>query len=219
MATEIQKNELLEQFQSYLQLNSLDSFASDGQPDLNTLLSELTGLKSEVKAESRLFKSTLDTLSSALISVQDDNKVLADQLEESDQRLERQQDETVRAMLLEFIDVYDRITTGIEVLQNYRPVDTLFKSSRQRDIDFIKGFGEGQLMLLKRFDQLLQKYQVRIIDSVGKKLDPTTMSAIETTSDKRIENGMVVEELRTGFLYKNKVLRLAEVKVNSVKIV
>ncbi len=218
MTTETQKSELLEQFQSYLEQNNFDSFASENQPDLNTLLSELTGLKSEVKAESRQFKNTLDTLGSALDAVQDDNKALAVELAESAKRLEQQQDEIVRTMLLEFIDIYDRLNIGIEALQNYRPIDSLFKSSRKQDINFIKRFEQGQLMTLKRINQLLQKYQVRSINCVGKMLDPTTMSAIETTTDKRVENGMVLEELRTGFLYKNKVLRLAEVKVNSVKI-
>jgi len=215
MSTEEQKSELREQFQAYLDSNAFESLTMAEQPDLHTLLSEFTGLKAEVKAESRQFKNTLDSLSSALTTVQDDNKALSEQLAKS----VRRQDEAIRTMLLEFIDIYDSLTTGIEVLQNYRPIKTLLKSSRKQDINFIKRFEEGQLMMLKRFDQLLQKHQVSTIDCVGKLLDPTKMTAIETSSDKRTENGMVLEQLRTGFLYKNQVLRLAEVKVNSVKII
>ena len=215
MSSEVQKNELLEQFQAYLEANAPESYANAEQPDLHTLLSEITGLKTEVKAESRQFKNTLDTLGAALTTVQDDNNALSEQLASSTKR----QDEALRTMLLEFIDIYDSLTTGIAVLKNYRPIETLLKSSRKQDVHFIKQFGEGQLMTLKRFDLLLQRYQVSTIDCVGKLLDPTKMTAIETSSDKRTENGMVLEQLRTGFLYKNQVLRLAEVKVNSVKII
>ena len=58
MTTEAQKTELLEDFQKYLEQSHPEPFASGEQPDLNTLLSELTGLKTEVKAESRQFKNT-----------------------------------------------------------------------------------------------------------------------------------------------------------------
>jgi molecular chaperone GrpE len=213
MNSDVQKNELLGQFQAYLEANVPESYATE-QPDLHTLLSEFTGLKAEVKAESRQFKNTLDTLSSALATVQDDNKALSEQQAKSVMK----QDEAIQTMLLEFIDIYDSLITGIDVLQNYRPVETLLKSSRKQDVKFIKRFKEGQLMTLKRFDQLLLKHQVSAIDCVGKLLDPTTMTAIETVSDKRAENGIVLEQLRAGFLYKNQVLRLAEVKVNSVRI-
>jgi molecular chaperone GrpE len=47
-------------------------------------------------------------------------------------------------------------------------------------------------------------------------LDPVTMTAVETGNNLKVENGIVLEELRKGFLYKDQVLRLAEVKVNRI---
>ena len=216
MTTEAQKTELIEQFQAYLKQSNLDTLSAHSQPDLYSLLSELTGLKSEVKAESRQFKNTLDTLSSALTTVQDDNKALSTELALSAKRLDQQQDDLTRAMLLEFIGIYDSLASGIQVLHNYRPVNTLFKSSRKKDVSFIKRFEEGQIMSLRRFDQLFQRYQVKPIVCVGKMLDPTLMTAVETANNPELENGKVLEELRTGFLYKNQLLRLAEVKVNKL---
>ena len=217
MTTEEQKTELLEDFQKYLEQEHPESLAHHEQPDLNTLLSELTGLKAEVKVESRQFKNTLDTLSSALETVQDDNKTLANELSASQQRLEQQQTEIKQTMLLEVVELYDRLSTGVNVLENYQPVNTLFKNSREKDIKFIKHFKEGQLMTIKRFDKLLQSYQVRAIDCVGQLLDPITMTAVETSENTQFDNGIVLEELRKGFLYKDQVLRLAEVKVNKLK--
>ena len=216
MTTDVEKNELLEDFQKYLDQSDLESIATNAQPDLKTLLSELTGLKTEVKVETRQFKNTLDSLSSALTSVQEDNKSLSAERAENLQRLEKQHAETMRIMLLEFIDIYDRLAIGGEILQNYRPVESLFKSSRKKDMHFIKRFAQGQVMTVKRLDQLLQRYQVSPIDCVGELLDPVTMRAVETSCFPKLENGMVLEELRKGFMYQGQVLRLAEVRVNKI---
>jgi molecular chaperone GrpE len=218
MTSEAQKSELLEDFRNYLEQAEWDQLDFSEQPSLDTLLTEMAGLKMEVKAESRQFKNTLDALSSALTTVQEDNKTLSAELAGHGARLEQQQRETLRTVLLDVVDIYDRLTTGLEVLQNYRPVSSLFKKSRDKDIVFIKRFTEGQLMTIKRFDQLLQRYQVRAIDCVGKLLDPLTMSAVETGHDAKRENGIVLEELRKGFLFQGRVLRLAEVKVNKTNI-
>jgi len=216
MSTEDQNKQLLEEFQQYLEQNTTDPFAIQSQPDLHSLLSEMSGLKTEVKAEARQFKNTLDSLNSALTTVQEDNKTLAAELAAYQQRLEQQQNKLMRTMLLQMVDIYDRINTGVEVLQNYQPVNQLFKKSRVKDVNFIKRFKEGQIMTLKRFEQLLSEHKVQAIDCVGKRLDPETMSAVETGQDIRYENGLVLQELRKGFLFQGQVLRLAEVKVNKI---
>ncbi|MBE0471220.1 MAG: nucleotide exchange factor GrpE [Methyloprofundus sp.] len=218
MSTEAQKHELLADFQKYLEQNNPDVFALKQQPDLHSLLSEMMGLKTEVKAQARQFKKTLDSLSSALSTVQDDNQALAVELSAYEQRLEQQQEKLMRTMLLQMVDMYDRLNTGVEVLHHYQPVKRLFKTSRRKDVHFIERFKEGQMMTLKRFEQLLSEHQVRVIDCVGRRLDPVTMSAVETAQDIGQENGVVLQELRKGFLYKGQVLRLAEVKVNKINL-
>ncbi len=212
MSTDAEKPQLLEQFQAYLEQTSIESVITAEQPDLHTLLSEMVGLKTEVKTQARQFKNTLDTLSSALATVQENNKLLAENLIESRQ----QQDEIQKTLLLEFIDIYDRVKLGSELLQNYRPVKSLFKNSRKRDVKVIKQFQQGQNMSLRRFEQLLQRYQVRAIECVGMIFDPAKMNVIEIGNEQTVENGIVLEELRAGFVYKDQVLRLAEVKVNKV---
>ena len=104
----------------------------------------------------------------------------------------------------------------VEMLQNYQPVESLFKSSRKKDIHFIKRYTQGQAMTIKRLDQLLQRYQVSPVECLGELLDPVTMRAVETSCLPKLENGMVLEELRKGFIYQGQVLRLAEVRVNKI---
>ncbi len=210
------KNRLLEEFQTYLEQTDQAHVLSAEQPDLTTLLSEMAGLRSEVKAESRHFKTTLDTLSDALAALQTDNKALAGELAIHNERLQQMRSETLRIVLLEIVDIYDRLTVGFGVLQNYRPVSSLFNHSKKQDVRFIKSFKKGQSMTLKRFEQLLQRYNVYAIDSIGRLLDPRTMSAVEIAHDPKLANGIVIEELRKGFLFEENVLRLAEVKVNKL---
>ena len=214
--SDLQKNRLLEEFQTYLEQTDLTQSISAGQPDLSTLLGEMAGLKSEVKAESRHFKTTLDTLGNALATLQTDNKTLAGELATHGERLQQTRSETLRTVLLEMVDIYDRLTVGFGILENYHPVSSLFSHSKKEDIRFIESFKEGQSMTLKRFEQLLQRHQVYAIDCVGKLLDPRTMSAVEISHDPKLDNGIVIEELRKGFLFENNVLRLAEVKVNKL---
>jgi molecular chaperone GrpE len=210
------KNRLLEEFQSYLEQTDQAHVLSAEQPDLTTLLSEMAGLRSEVKAESRHFKTTLDTLSDALTTLHTDNKALAGELAIHGERLQQMRSETLRTVLLEIVDIYDRLTVGFGVLQNYHPVSSLFSHSKKQDVRFIKSFKKGQSMTLKRFEQLLQRYNVYAIDCIGKLLDPRTMSAVEIAHDPKLANGIVIEELRKGFLFEENVLRLAEVKVNKL---
>jgi molecular chaperone GrpE len=214
MTTEAQKIELLEDFRNYLEQSRLEALEMDESIDLSTLLTEMASLKTEVKAESRQFKSTLDTLASALTTVQDTNKTLSAELAAQGKRQEQQQREIMRTMLLEVVDIYDRLSTGLAVLQNYRPVTSLFNHSKNKDVRFIERFRQGQVMTLRRFDQVLQQYQVKTIDCVGKLLDPATMNAVETGHEPKLANGIVLEELRKGFLFQDQVLRLTEVKVN-----
>ncbi|MFA6072298.1 MAG: nucleotide exchange factor GrpE [Janthinobacterium sp.] len=211
-----QKNPLLEEFQAYLEQTDLALTLSTEQPDLSTLLSEMAGLKSEVKAESRHFKTTLDTLSNALTTMETDNKALAGELATHGEQLQQMRSETLRTVLLDIVDIYDRLSVGFGVLENYQPVSSLFNHSKKQDIRFIKSFKEGQSITLKRFEQLLRRHNVQAIDCIGKPLDPRTMSAVEIDHNPKLENGIVIEELRKGFIFDNNVLRLAEVKVNKL---
>jgi len=216
MSTESEKKELLDEFQQYLERTQLPQELANQAPDLHSLLAELTALKGEVKVEARQFKNTLDSLSSALAIVEIDNKTLATELAASAERFEQQKIEMQRSMLLEMLEIYDRLSLGGELLHNYQPVKSFFKKSRKKDVRFIKRFEEGQLMAIKRFEQVLGNYQVRAIACVGELLDPLIMSAVETAQDKQFANGIVLEELRKGFLFQDQVLRLAEVKVNKI---
>ena len=69
-------------------------------------------------------------------------------------------------------------------------------------------------LVLRKFDRTLEDHGVSRIDTVGMPFDPSTMSAAGTCNDPEIRNGIVVEEIRGGFLVGERVMRAAEVFVN-----
>ncbi len=216
MMTE-QQQDLLTEFQAYLQQSRLEQSQMPEQVDLATLLAEMAGLKTEVKTESRQFKNTLDVLSDTLNTLNTHQQSLAAELARQEAHQQQIRAETARIFLLELIDLYDRLSHSLEVLQNYRPVDALFRHSQTQDVRFIQSVTTGQSMTISRLEQCLQRYQVQIRECAGKRLDPTRMIAVETGHEPQQENGVVLQELRKGFLYQDQVLRLAEVKVNKTR--
>lgn len=216
MSTEPQQDPLLAALHDYLQETDFAHLTAIDQPDLTTLFSDLAGLKTEIKAESRQFKASLDTLNTAVEALTVDNQSLATELAAATDRAQRQRRELERDMLLELIDIYDRFSEGYQALQNYKPVDSLFNHSKKEDVRFIQSFSKGQEITLKRLEQLLQRHRVQIIDCVGKPFDAHTMSTVDIGRDPQFANGIVLEELHKGFLFAGEVLRLAEVKVNKL---
>jgi molecular chaperone GrpE len=216
MTPETPQDELLAALQQYLQETDFAHLTAIDQPDLTTLFSDLAGLKTEVKAESRQFKATLDSLSDSVETLKADNQSLAGELAKANERLQQQRRDVERSMLLEWLDIYDRLSAGYEALQNYNPVDGLFRHSKPQDVRFVAGVAEGQEITLKRLEQMLQRRRVIAIDCVGKPFDAQTMTTVAIGNDPTRENAVVLEELRKGFLIEDQVLRLAEVKVNKL---
>jgi len=52
------------------------------------------------------------------------------------------------------------------------------------------------------------------MDCLGKEFDPTYHQAVTTGKDESKESGIILEVLQKGYMYKDKVLRTAMVKVN-----
>ena len=66
----------------------------------------------------------------------------------------------------------------------------------------------------KQIKELLEKFEVKEIEAEGKEFDPSTSQAVIVDKDESKESGVVLEVLQKGYMYKDRVLRTAMVKVN-----
>ena len=61
---------------------------------------------------------------------------------------------------------------------------------------------------------MLSRLDVRRVETVGRRFDGRVMQAVEARRVERVGDGLVVEELRSGFVRHDDVLRPADVAVN-----
>ena len=69
-------------------------------------------------------------------------------------------------------------------------------------------------MTVRRLDQVLLDRGVVATHLVGQPFDPRRARVIATAPDSSMAEGTVIEEVRTGFLWEDQVLRTAEVIVS-----
>ena len=77
--------------------------------------------------------------------------------------------------------------------------------------DYRKGFE----LIRKQLWDVLAKQGVQRIDSVGKEFDPNVHHAIEQVMTTDYPDGTVIEELQPGYMFHNRVIRPAMVRVAS----
>ena len=80
--------------------------------------------------------------------------------------------------------------------------------------DEVSKFLEGFKLMYKQIKELLTKFEVREIEALGKEFDPAYHQAVVMDKDDTKEHGIVTEVLQKGYMYKDRVLRVAMVKVN-----
>lgn len=79
----------------------------------------------------------------------------------------------------------------------------------------LKNYLIGFEMINNNLKQVLQEEGVKkIIVKAGDKLDPKYHHALQTSWDENFEEDVILQELQSGYLYKDRVLRPTLVKVN-----
>ena len=80
--------------------------------------------------------------------------------------------------------------------------------------DEVSKFLSGFKMIYSQIRDLLNKFEVKEIICLNEKFDPTYHQAVLTDKVEGVESGIVLEVLQKGYMYKDKLLRPAMVKVN-----
>ena len=80
--------------------------------------------------------------------------------------------------------------------------------------DEVSKFLEGFKMIYTHLLNILEAYEVKEVDVIGKEFDATTSEAVIVEHDENKPSKVVLEVLRKGYIYKDKLLRPAMVKIN-----
>jgi molecular chaperone GrpE len=72
---------------------------------------------------------------------------------------------------------------------------------------------DGVQIIHQKLLALLEREGVRAVSSIGKKFDPELHEAVAVATHTAVERGTIIDELRRGYLWKNELLRPAQVRV------
>lgn len=84
----------------------------------------------------------------------------------------------------------------------------------QADDEKLNNFLIGFKMINTNIQNVLQEEGVKKIKTIGEKFDPRYHNAVELSYDDSVEEDVVVSEMNSGYMYKDRVLRAANVVVN-----
>ena len=105
-----------------------------------------------------------------------------------------------------------------DILKGFLPILDNFERAIGMDDDNlddeVSKFLEGFKLMYKQIRELLLKFEVKEIDCLGKEFDPAYEQAVIMEKDETKESGTVLLVLQKGYMYKDRVLRTAMVKVN-----
>ena len=200
------KDSLVEQFRCYL---APPSEAAGSEADLFTLFVELAALRTEVRGESRLVKDALDQFRNVFQIVQSSQGALERELQSARERERTQERALLQPLLLDLLDLRDRLAAGLQPTPVPRPRwQVPWRRTRAPQIE---PWQEGLHMTLRR---ILHARRVTPIEMLGRRFDPRLGRVVATRLAPGTDAGIVLEEVRTGFLWEDLPLRPAEVVVS-----
>ena len=112
--------------------------------------------------------------------------------------------------------IQDRKYAGIDIIHDLLiPLDQLNKVVNiEVDDPNLKNYLIGFKMINDQIFSHLEENGVVEIKAVGEQFDPNVHYAVEKDNNKDVKNGIITEEIQKGYMYKDRLIRPAMVKVN-----
>jgi molecular chaperone GrpE len=184
-----------EQFKEYIcqQIDLMDGsefqeFSSflQGNPREENIAEELIVIKGEFKKLTKLVQSMGQKI--------DETKAISD-----------------REELTPFIEFDAFLKNSKDAIDSLPQASFFGKKKVNRSIRSLQnGFGSIESQYRKILEQIGLKKGAKI----GERFDSNLHEAVEVIENKKIEDGTIIEILEDGFLYQDKVINYAKVKVN-----
>jgi molecular chaperone GrpE len=115
-----------------------------------------------------------------------------------DRQMEQVKNHCTEGLIIKLLEVVDELELA---LKNSQPADA-------------KLLVEGVQMTLKKLRQVLEQEGVTPIESEGKVFDPSRHNAVAAVERDDVDECVVVEEVRKGYMMKDRVIRPSIVKVS-----
>ncbi|XP_031273040.1 uncharacterized protein LOC116131534 [Pistacia vera] len=105
-----------------------------------------------------------------------------------------------------------------EVIEGLLLMVDSFESAKQQikpETEKEKKIDSSYQGIYKQFVEIMRSMQVAAVPTVGKPFDPSLHEAIAREESEEFKEGIVIQEVRRGFLIGNRLLRPATVKVSA----
>lgn len=149
---------------------------------------EIELLRKEIKRLNNLYLRTLA-----------DSENYKKRIDEEKLRDRKYAAQSVLEQLVNIIDIFDKAVN--------------VKTDDQKINNYLIGFK----MINNNLQELLKNEGVKKIEVIGKQFDPKLHHAMDTKYDKNKDDGIILEETQTGYLFKDRVLRPSIVIVNKLE--
>lgn len=209
------KERLLDQLREYLDgIAALPEPVPDSasaEADLFTVFVELAAVRNEVRTESRLVKEALDHFRSVFGALESSHATLEQELRRAQADARERSQALLRPLLLDLLELRDRLDAALQLPAT--PPPGWLGRWRKRQVE-PENWSEGLGITARRLDRILANRRVSRIELVGQRFDPRLARAVGTRWDAQAGLGIVVEEVRAGYLWNDELLRTAEVIVS-----
>lgn len=167
--------------------------------------------KQETKNE-KIEKPKKNKNNKELEKLKEENKVLQDKVlrisAEMQNMRKRYEDEIAR------LHKYEGLDFAKEILPTIDNFERAIKLDDTNLEDELSKFLSGFKMIYSNLVNVLNAKEIKEIDCLNQEFDPNYMEAVLTAKVEGVEKNQVIEVLQKGYMYKDKLLRPAMVKVS-----
>lgn len=156
-------------------------------------------------------KDTEEALFGELTVIKGEFKKLTKLVQLTDTKIETIRHELNKEDFKAFITLYSFLKNSKDALSSM-PENSIFGISK-----FNRAFGSfenGFKSIDKLYGNILDTLELKLSAKIGDIFNPDFHEAVEVIEDKKVADGTIVEILDEGFLYKDRLLNYAKVKVN-----
>lgn len=103
---------------------------------------------------------------------------------------------------------------GFDLVEKLLPIIDNFERALKVKQEGIEKFLEGFEMIYENLVSILKSKGIVEIEALDKEFDPNIMNAVLMDTNSEKENNIVLDVLQKGYMYNDKLIRPAMVKVN-----